>query len=78
MDGGAVPRALDDDLQIALGRVLDGADNVLDRGRQHDDGGAQVGCQVPRQAGVVPATVIGKHVLVMFFGAHGGLLVTGC
>ena len=71
-------RALDDDLQVALGGVLDGADDVLDRGRKHDDGRAQVGCQVPREAGVVPAAVIGKDVLVMFVGAHGGLLVTGC
>ena len=65
-----MPRALDDDLQVALGGVFDGADDVLDRGGKHDDGRAEVGRQVPRLAGVVPATVIGKDVLMMVFGAH--------
>ena len=65
-DGGAVPGALDDDLQVALGGVVDGRDDLLDRGRQRDDGGPQVGGEVPGLPGVVPAGVVGEDVLVLF------------
>ena len=57
-----MPGALDDDLQVALGGVCDRTDDVLDGGGKHDDGRAEVGCQVPRLARVVPAAVIGEYV----------------
>ena len=52
----------------------DGVDDVLDGGGQHDDGRAQVGCQVPRLAGIVEAAVVGEDELVVVRGAHGRLL----
>ena len=67
---GAVAGPLDDDLEIALDRVVDRGDDVLDRRRQGDDRGAQVGGEVPGVPGVVVAAVVGEDELEVVCG-HG-------
>ena len=74
MRRGAVAGALDDDLEVALDRVVDGGDDVLDRGRQRDDRGAQVGGEVPGLPGVVLAAVIGEDELEVVCGHRLRLL----
>ena len=69
--------ALDDDSQIALDGVLDGIDDVRHGGRKHDDCRAEIGGEIPRLAGVVPAAVVGEDELVVVRGAHLRLLERG-
>ena len=53
--GRAVARALHRDPEAELARVFDCCDDVVDRLRQRDDGGALVDGEVPGAAGLVPA-----------------------
>ena len=66
----AVTGALDDDPQVALDRVVDGRDDLLDRGRQRGDGGPLVGGEVPGLPGIVPAGVVGEDKEVVALSWH--------
>ena len=68
-------RALHRDLQVALARVGDCGDHVVDRGGKRDDRGTLVDGQVPRLAGVVPAHVVGEDELVGAGGVHAVVLL---